>query len=140
MHKETPSDWAEESTPEKVNGTKRHSPSTNMNEWSNNFYNSLYRKQQVDKQLQDVLLAKYTLEYSSYWIEGKIRWIKRRIWSNFDIVRCVSPDNHAPVGQIQQTRLIKGPPNIITRPEPPLPTLHTDVSTAWTEPMYPMVP
>ena len=56
MQEETPTDWAETSTPELVNGTGPHTHAiTNTNRRNENFFNTLYRLQHVDKQIKDVM-------------------------------------------------------------------------------------
>ena len=55
MQEETPTDWAETSTSKIVKGTRPHTTITNTNGQNNNFYNTLYRSQHVDKQKKDVI-------------------------------------------------------------------------------------
>ena len=51
-----------QSLAEVIDETRLHSPMTEENGQNNNFYNTLYGTQNLDKQIQDVLLANDTLE------------------------------------------------------------------------------
>ena len=53
MQREIPFDWAKKSTPETINATGPHMPTTKTNRWENNLKNMLYRWQHVYKQMQD---------------------------------------------------------------------------------------
>ena len=54
MQEKTPTDWAETSAIKIVNGTRPHTPITNTIGITDKFYNTLYRPQQVVKQMKDV--------------------------------------------------------------------------------------
>ena len=67
MQKETPTEWNERFTPEKVRGTKPHKHKTKTNRLNNTFYNTFYQLRHVYKESQDLN-------------NGELHFGKIRVW------------------------------------------------------------
>ena len=64
MQEITPSDWAETSTTERVNGTRPHTLITNTSGRNSNLYNTFYQLQHVNKEMKDVIFGELQIGIS----------------------------------------------------------------------------
>ena len=73
MQGKTPTDSAETSTTKITNRIRPHAPINNTNGRINNFYNTSYRPQHVDKQMKDVIKRELQFGTGAYRIEQVFR-------------------------------------------------------------------